>query len=117
MSGQRFDQSLRRVEFQINQTTRNLAQVWMRERMIADVVTLGDDAFDQLRIALPVLADDEERRRDVFLFQYIQDAWRPLRVWAIIKGQRDRSSPGAVTANDVRRRNRFVLFVIDQMRS
>ena len=40
----------------------------MRKRVIADFVTFGDDSFNQFGIRLPVFADDEKRRFDVFLF-------------------------------------------------
>src|SRR5262249_47798634 len=59
-AGERFDQSLRRVQFEVGQAAGDFAQVRVRERVIADLVALGDDAFDEVGVGLPVLTDDEE---------------------------------------------------------
>ena len=45
----RFDQPLRRIQFQLSQRQRNFTEVRMREGMIADLVTFVDDAAHEIR--------------------------------------------------------------------
>ena len=89
MSGQRFDQTLGRVQFKVCDLPRNFAKIRMGERMIADLVPFGDDPFYKLGICLAVLADDEECGFDVFLFENIEYLGRPDRIGAVVECQRD----------------------------
>src|SRR5262249_5027993 len=102
---QRFDQALRGGEFKFRHSPWHFAQVRVCERMIADVVSLGDDALDQSRIGLPVLADDEKRRLNVFAFKNVQNLRRPYLIRPVVEGQGNRSRTPADAANDVGRWN------------
>src|SRR5712691_9324291 len=61
----------------------------MRERVIANFMTLIDDSAQQIGIGLAVLSYHEECRRHILLFENVEDAWRPFWIWSIVKGQRD----------------------------
>ena len=63
----------------------------MGESVIADLVTLVHHAAQQIRIRLAVLADDKKCRRNVFLFENVEDRRRPLRIGTIVKSQRDQA--------------------------
>ena len=76
----------------------------MGESVIADFVAFVDDAAQQIRIRLAVLADDEKRRRHIFLLQDVENRRCPVRIRAIVKSQRDQSRMIAAALNDVRRR-------------
>lgn len=41
----------------------------MRKRVISDLVSIGNDPLDQLRILFAVLTDDKEGRLYAFAFQ------------------------------------------------
>ena len=61
----------------------------MRERVVADLVTLVPDPPDEIRIALRVLPDEEERRLHVGLLQLVEDV---VGVWLgrpVVDGQRN----------------------------
>jgi len=82
--------------------------------MIADVVAVADDAFYQTGIFLPVTADDEKRRGDVFALQNVQNLRCPLRIRSIVKRQGDHSGMIAGSLNDVARRYLGEVFAVNQ---
>ena len=61
----------------------------MRESVIANFVTLVDDPPQQIGISLAVLSHHKERRRHILLFENIENARRILRIWSIIKSERE----------------------------
>src|SRR6185295_9271521 len=106
--------TLRGVQLELGERAGNFAKVWMSKRVITDLVAFSNDAAHQVRIGLPVLANDEERGRYVFAFQNVQNCGGPLFIWAIVKGQRDPSRVVATALNHVRRRRRDKLFTADE---
>ena len=73
----------------------------MGERMIADLMSVSDNAFDEIGICLAVLADDEKCSRYVFLFENIQNFRRPDRIGAVVEGEHDLSDLVTGSLNDV----------------
>ena len=63
----------------------------MRKCVIADLMALGDDAPQQIRISLAILADHKESRRHIFFFKNVEDCRRPGRIRAIVEGKRNRA--------------------------
>src|SRR5207253_3580413 len=84
----RLDETLRRVQLKVYEAARDLAEVRVREGMVADVVPFGDDAPHQLGVLLSILADDEDARGHALLFEVVEDARSPDGIGVSAKGQR-----------------------------
>ena len=61
----------------------------MRVGVIADEIAGRELVADELRGALDVLADEEERRRRAVFRQHAEDLRRPDRMRPVVEGQRD----------------------------
>ena len=85
-AGQSFDQTLIGIDLQCDQRIGQLAEIGMGKSVIADVVSLGEDAPQQVRIGLGVLADDEETGVNAFLLQHVEDLGRPVRIRTVVEG-------------------------------
>src|SRR5262245_12638237 len=114
MARQRFDQTLSCGQFQFRHTPRNFAEVRVCIRMIAYVVAFGEDAFDQTRIRLAVLADNEERSEYFLTFEDVEDLRRPLLIRTIVEGQGNLARVPSGTANDIGRWYAQILRGTDQ---
>src|SRR5690349_8238685 len=85
----------------------------MRERVIPDFVAFIDDAPHEIGISLSVLADYEERRRDLFLFEDVENGRRPTRIGTIVEREREQTGTITGTLHDIRRRKLRELFRLD----
>ena len=101
VSGQRFDQTLSGVEFDVGNGGRHLAQIGVRKRVISDLLPVGNDTFNDLRVRLAVFANYKESTFNIFLFQDIEYLWRPDRIGAVIKRQGDLTGLVAGSLYDV----------------
>ena len=111
--GKRLEQALGGVEFQRHDAGRAVAEVRVGEGVVADVVALGDFALHQPRRHLGVRADDEERGRHVLGLEDVEDLRRPLRIGAVIEGQRDLVRQRAGALDHVRSGQAGVALVVD----
>src|ERR1051325_3004879 len=77
----------------------------MGEGVIANLVALIHDSPHEVGIGLPVFSKKEKSCRHLFLLEYVEDAWRPARIWSIVKRQREQAGMIAAPLNHVRRRH------------
>ncbi len=70
------------------------AEVGVGEGVDADLVALGDDPADQLRVGGGLGADHEEGGVDAGPAQHVEDLRGPARVGAVVEGERDRAGLG-----------------------
>src|SRR4029079_18870965 len=87
----------------------------MRERVIADLVSLGDDAFYYVRICLTVFTDDKKARLYILFLENVEYFWRPYGVRAVVERQSDLAGFIAGSLNNVRRRYLLVNLTRDQI--
>src|SRR5262249_19067544 len=85
----RLDDSLRRVELEARDERGSEREVWMREGVIADLMSLARDAPRDIDVRLDVLADHEERRGRVARAQRIENDRRPHWVGAVVERERN----------------------------
>src|SRR5438874_13283448 len=62
--------------------------------MMPDRVAFLDDAANDLRVALDLLADEKEGRGHAFALEDIQQAGRMFRIGAVVEGQTHRAAAG-----------------------
>ena len=89
MSGQRFQQALRRIHFQRHGFGRNVGQVGVGVGMAADVVAVFEDALDNPRIGFRIRIDEEECAGNVFLLEDVENLRRPFRIRPVVESERD----------------------------
>ena len=75
----------------------------MGEGVIADLVSLAQDAAEQRGVQLGILADDEERRRRVARVERVEDHRRPRAVWPVVEREGHGVLAAAVPLDDVGR--------------
>ena len=71
----------------------------MSEGVIADLVTFGNLALKQIGVQFAVQSDHKKRRRRVCLLQLVEDLRCVFGIGAVVKGQRDLVSCGAVASD------------------
>ncbi len=103
-AGQALDEALRRRKLELESARRQLRDVRMGERVIADLIALLEFAFEKLRRRLRIRADDEERRGDMLAFQRVENGRRVRRVRPVVEGESDLFLRRAVPVDDVGRR-------------
>src|SRR5262249_27099667 len=85
----------------------------MGEGMISDVMTLGHNSLDQVRIGCCALTNNEKARLDPFVLQNIEYLRSPIGIGAIVKCQRELTGYVAPTLDNVGSRNARVVLVDD----
>ena len=83
----------------------------MRVRVIADFVAVVVLALEDFRIFAGLHADDEERSRNVFLFQDVENLRRPARIGTVVKRDGEFFLCRAKLVDVVREWDRVVIFV------
>src|SRR5439155_125019 len=76
---------------------RRLLRVGVVEGMMPDRVAFLDDAANDLRVALDLLADEKEGRGHASALEDIQQAGRMFRIGAVVEGQTNRAAGGRAT--------------------
>src|ERR1700722_1500981 len=87
----------------------------MRERVIPDRVALLIDTLRDARELVRLNADQEESCRGIFFAKHVENFRSPLRVWSIIKRDRDFIRAVTVTADSIRLGQSLEDFVGDQL--
>src|SRR4030095_3485583 len=85
----------------------------MREGVVTDIMSLGQDALHQARTSLGILTDDEETRVDALLLENIEDLRRPVGIGPVVEGERELARCRPRTFDDIGCRERGVLLVDD----
>src|SRR5436189_722683 len=84
-AGDRLNESLGCIQFEIDYLVRHLAQIWMCIRMIADLMAFSHDPAQKVRVRLSVLSDYKKSSLHVFGFEYVEDLRCPSRVGPVVK--------------------------------
>src|SRR5438552_2981222 len=87
--GERFEQSLRRVQLEQGPRLVDRGEIGMRVGVAADLVALADHALEQAALGEGILADNEEGRVNLLLLEDVEDMRCPARVRTVVEGQRD----------------------------
>ncbi len=98
---ERFDQALGGVEFELCEGFRQLAEVRVGERMVADFVAFVGDALEEVGIKFGVFSDHKEDRLHAALLENIKDGGRPIRIRAVVEC--DAHAVGIVPAHSEKR--------------
>src|SRR5216684_3096291 len=73
----------------------------MSERMIADLVSLAENALGQRVVGFRLSPNQKESSSGVLLFQDVENLRRPLRIRAVVEGDGDLVWAGAIAADPV----------------
>ncbi len=83
------EDALRGIHLQLRALFAEGSDVRVREGVIPDLVSFGEDSFHQPRIALGVLPYEKERSLHVQPIELIEDLRRIEGGWPVVDGQRD----------------------------
>ena len=109
-------QPFRNVQLELHVTRRDIADVGMREGVVADLVAFVVNSLRNAREFVRLNADHEERCRRMLALQHIEDLRRPLGIGTVVKRDRDFVGTVAIAAQTVRLRQRLEYFVGDHLR-
>ena len=112
----RLEHALRCVELEIELSARNLAEVRVRERVVADIVPFVVDALEDLGLHGRGRTQHEEARLDVLFLEDVEDSGRVEARRPIVERERDHLVLVETEAgNQHRLRNRYDRLVRDQV--
>src|SRR5439155_2961058 len=99
------------VELELRTLIPHRTDIRVREGVVPDLVSFVPDPLHEARIALRILADEEERRLDVLRLQLVEHLRGVRRGRAVVDRQRNGLLLVAAARDDVGRRELVVVLV------
>ena len=90
-----WNKPLRRVELEQGLGPAGRRKVRVGIGVAADLMTLADHPLEKAALGQRILADDEEGRGNVLRLEDVENPRSPVRIGAVVEGQRD--EPRAVS--------------------